>query len=151
MNLDKEIFKKDGGTVLVMIAFLLPLFFMLIGMVSDIGNALACRAELNKACMAAAEEVSKQIDMEAAQQNGLNQLASNYGETIYFYFNCNRTPKSSIVIEELNWEVIGGDKNPKYINVYCSAKVECFFLKLIGINDIAIHSNALGRLKSFKL
>jgi len=142
--------RKENGTVLIMTAVLLPLFLMLTGMVTDIGNAFVCKAELNKACMAAAEEAAKQIDMGAAQDEGLNNLNDDFSETVSFYFNSNIITKQSLIVEDMGCKVTGGSQNPKYIEVYCSAKVKCFFLKFIGIDDIAVHSNALGRLKSFK-
>ncbi|MBM3710013.1 MAG: hypothetical protein FJW61_06300 [Actinobacteria bacterium] len=144
------VFRKENGTVLIMTAILLPLFFMLIGMITDIGNAFVCRAELNKACMAAAEEAAKQIDMGAAQDEGLNNLGDDFSDTVSFYFNSNIIPKQSLFVEDLRCEVTGGSQNPRYIEVYCSARVQCFFLKFIGINDIAVHTKALGRLKGFK-
>lgn len=146
----ERISKKSNGTVLIMTAALLPLFLMLIGMVTDIGNALVCRAELNKACMAAAEESAKQINMETAQSEGLNILNDDFGEAVSFYFASNIIPKKSLVVDDVGFEVIGGMQNPKYIEVYCSARVSCFFLKFIGIDDINVHTKALGRLKGFK-
>lgn len=145
-----NIYKRKDGSVLITTAILLPLFMMLIGMVTDIGNALVCKAELNKACMVAAEEATKQIDMEIAQYEGLNVLGENFGQTISTFFYDNITYKPSLVVEGLNYHVIGEEENPKYIEVYCIAQVKCFFLKFIGIQNITVHSNALGRLRSLK-
>jgi len=143
-------FYSKKGSALVVVAMLLPVFILIVGMVVDIGKAMVFKEELNKACMVAAEEASKCIDIEAAQELGVNRLASNYPDIIYEYFNKNYEIKNYTSINYLNYNVIESTDNPKYIEVTCEAEVECFFLKIVGINDILIHSRALGRLRRIK-
>lgn len=119
-------------------------------MVIDIGRALACKAELNKACMIAAEEASKCIDIEAAQDLGINKLENNYSGIIYEYFDKNYVGNSSTAVTYLNHRVVGSVNNPKYIEVYCEAKISCIFLKIIGIDHILVHTKAHGRLRRIK-
>ena len=119
-------------------------------MVVDIGRSLAYKEELNKACMAAAEEASKDIDMSVAQNSGKNILNDSYRNIIYDFFENNYEPKNNCDIDYLNYEVIGGLENPKFIKVSCEAKIKCFFLKIVGINDILVHSEANGRLRQIK-
>ncbi|MBU4292842.1 MAG: pilus assembly protein, partial [Actinobacteria bacterium] len=59
-------YSKQGspGNVLIFTAILMPLFILLIGLVTDIGRALVYKEELNKACMIAAEEACKKIDID---------------------------------------------------------------------------------------
>ena len=143
-------FYSNKGSTLVVVATLLPVFILIVGMVVDIGKAMVFKEELNKACMVAAEEASKCIDIEAAQELGVNRLAGNYPDIIYEYFNKNYEIKDYTSINYLNYNVIESTDNPKYIEVTCEAEVECFFLKIVGINNILIHSRALGRLRRIK-
>jgi hypothetical protein len=146
-----KIFKgSTRASVLVIYAILLPLFILLIGMVVDIGRSLVYKEELNKACMAAAEEASKDIDMSVAQNSGKNILNDSYRNIIYDFFENNYEPKNNCDIDYLNYEVIGGLENPKFIKVSCEAKIKCFFLKIVGINYILVHSEANGRLRQIK-
>jgi hypothetical protein len=141
---------NNNGSVLILIAILLPVFLLLVGFVVDIGRAFLYKEELNKACMIAAEEASKCIDMEAAQALGVNRLADNYPDIIYEYFYKNYKDSGGCKIKNLNYNVIESMDNPKYIEVSCEADVACFFLKIISINDITIHTKAHGRLRRIK-
>ena len=143
-------FYSKKGSALVVVAILLPVFILIVGMVVDIGKAMVFKEELSKACMVAAEEASKCIDIKAAQELGVNRLASNYPDIIYEYFNKNYEIKDYTSVNYLNYSVIESVDNPKYIEVYCEAEVKCFFLKIVGINNILIHSRALGRLRRIK-
>jgi hypothetical protein len=143
-------FYSNKGSVLIITAMMLPIFILVIGMVVDIGRAMVFKEELNKACMIAAEESSRCIDIESAQNFGINKLAGNYPDIIYEYFNKNYEKKDYASINYLNYNVIENADNPKYIEVTCEAKVECFFLKIVGINDILVHCRALGRLRRIK-
>ncbi len=132
-----------------MMAFLMPVLMILTGMVTDLGRALAFKAELNKACMIAAEEATKQINISIAEAKGKSVLAGDYEEVIIEYFNNNISPRQSYHISGLDYDVSGGAENPKFLNVFSEACIDCFFLKIIGINEILIHSSACGRLKGF--
>jgi len=142
--------KLNKGSVLVIIAVLLPVFILLLGMIVDIGRALTYKEEINKACMIAAEEATKSIDVEAAENLGINVLNENFSDIIYEYFNKNYEDRGYCSINYLNYDIFDSVDNPKYIVVSCEAKVECFFLKIIGINDILIHNKAYGRLRRIK-
>ena len=50
----------------------------------------------------------------------------------------------------LTVSVFDESSNPKYLQVNCQAKVECYFLKMFGIESIKINSAATSRLKSIK-
>lgn len=149
-KLNFNIIFSSRGSVMVFFAIILPVFILLTGMVVDIGRAMAEKTELNKACMVAAEEASKCIDMEAAQELGINRLADNFPDIIYEYFNKNYRSKDYVSINYLKYNVIDSIDNPKYIEVYSQAKVQCFFLKIVGIDDILVNSRALGRLRRIK-
>jgi len=153
LNFNLHIKRKlalNKGSVLVVVAILLPVFILLTGFIIDIGRAFLYKEEINKACMAAAEEASKCIDMEAAQTLGINRLADNFPDIIYEYFYRNYKDTTGCSINELSYNIIDSPDNPKYIEVYCEADVSCFFLKLISINNITIHTRANGRLRRIK-
>ena len=141
---------RTKASVLVIFAILLPLFILLIGMIIDIGRSLVYKEELNKACMAAAEEATKDIDMSAAQNLGKNILNVSYKNIIYDFFENNYKSKDYCDVDYLDYEVIGGLENPKFIKVSCEAKIKCFFLKIVGIDNILVHSEANGRLRQIK-
>jgi hypothetical protein len=143
-------FKKTRASVLIMIAILMPVFMILTGMITDIGRSLVFKEELNKACMAAAEEASKDIDISIAQNSGKNVLRGDFSNTVSIFFEKNYKSRDGCLISLLNYEVIGGLDNPKYIKVICMGKIRCFFLKLVGIDDISVHSQANGRLRPIK-
>ena len=136
---------------MIMMAFLMPLFLILLGMITDIGRALVFKAELNRACMIASEEATKQIDIDLAESMGENILDEKYGRIIIEYFNRNIYLRSAHTIDGLDYNVVGGITNPRYIRVEATAKIDCFFLKIIGINTIDIHSDACGRLRSLEM
>jgi hypothetical protein len=142
--------KISRGSILITVAILMPIFILLAGFVVDIGRAFMYKGEINKACMIAAEEASKCIDMEAAQVLGINRLENNYPDIIYEYFYRNYKDADGCKIKYLNYDVIENADNPKYIEVSCEADVSCFFLKIISINNITIHTRANGRLRRIK-
>jgi len=141
---------NNKGSVLVLVAMLMPVFILLTGFVVDIGRAFLYKEEINKACMIAAEEASKCIDMEAAQNLGINRLEPDYPDIIYEYFYKNYENPAGCAIKSLDYNVIESIDNPKYIEVYCEADVKCFFLKIISIENITIHTKANGRLRRIK-
>ena len=140
-------FKNNSGSVIILIAMLLPIFLLIIGMVVDIGRAFICREEINKACMIAAEESSKSINIEIAQNHGSNVLSDDYADRVYYFFYNNYTEKPNSRINYLSYYVLDNLTNPKYIEVSCEAEIDCFFLKLISIENIKVHSKANGRLR----
>lgn len=140
----------NKGSILILIALLLPVFMLLVGFVVDIGRVFLYKEEINKACMVAAEEASKCIDIEAAQTLGINKLADNYPDIIYEYFYKNYENNTGCSIKNLGYSIVDSIDNPKYIKVYCEADVSCFFLKIISINNITIHTKANGRLRRIK-
>ena len=139
--------KNSSGSAIVLITILLPIFLLIIGMVVDIGRAFICREELNKACMIAAEESSKCINIEIAQNHGSNTLLDCYADKVYYFFYSNYEEKPNSRINYLNYSVFDNLANPKYIEVSCEAEIDCFFLKLISIENIKVHSRANGRLR----
>ncbi len=142
--------RSNNGSTLVLVALLLPIFILLAGMVIDIGRAFLYKEELNKACMVAAEEASKSIDLEAAQDYGINKLSDDYIDILeeYFYRNYKGSPDVSLNL--ITHNIIGNKDNPKYIEVLAEADVRCFFLKIISIDNITIHTKANGRLRRIK-
>ncbi len=141
---------SNKGSVLIIVAILLPVFILLVGFVVDIGRAFLYEEEINKACMVAAEEASKCINIKAAQDLGVNRLADNYSDIIYEYFYKNYESNAGCTISYLNYNVIENIDNPRYIEVYCEANVSCFFLKIISIDNITIHTKANGRLRRIR-
>ena len=119
-------------------------------MVVDIGRAFICKEELNKACMIAAEESSKSINIEVAQNLGSNTLSDSYADKVYYFFYSNYVEKPNSRINYLSYSVLDSLTNPKYIEVTCEAEIDCFFLKLISIENIKVHSKANGRLRRIK-
>jgi len=126
----------------------MPLFILLIGLVTDIGRALVYKEELNKACMIAAEEACKKIDIDYAQSSGNSTLDSSFEQDLFKYFEQNYKPKQNFILNYINYDIAGGAGNPKYLEVRCEAEVKCIFLKIVGIENIKIHSQANGRLRS---
>jgi hypothetical protein len=143
-------YSKQGspGNVLIFTAILLPLFILLIGLVTDIGRALVYKEELNKACMIAAEEACKKIDIDYAQSSGNSILDSSFEQELFKYFEQNYRHKQNFILNYINYDIAGGTGNPKYLEVRCEGQVKCIFLKIVGIENIKIHSQANGRLRS---
>jgi len=139
---------SSRGNVLIFTAILVPLFILLIGLVTDIGRALVYKEELNKACMIAAEEACKKIDIDYAQSSGNSILESSFEQDLFKYFEQNYEPKQNFILNYINYDVAGGADNPKYLEVRCEGQVKCIFLKITGIENIKIHSRANGRLRS---
>ncbi len=141
---------NNKGSILVTVALLLPIFILVVGMVIDIGRAFLYKEELNKACMIAAEEASKSIDLEAAQNYGINKLSDDYVDVINEFFYRNYKDSPDLSLNFVGHNIIGGSDNPKYIEVLAEADVKCFFLKIISIDNITIHTKANGRLRRIK-
>ncbi|HAJ94880.1 MAG TPA: hypothetical protein DCP02_01485 [Actinobacteria bacterium] len=142
--------KNNRGSTLVLMIILIPVFLLIVGMIVDIGRAFVIKEELNKACMIAAEETSKCININIAESSGTNNLSGEYSNTINYYFYNNYKDKSYSRINYLDHNISGGTNNPKYIEILCEAEVDCFFLKLISIDSIKVHSKANGRLRRIK-
>ena len=79
----------EKGSALVLIVIVIPIFLLVTGMVIDIGRAFIIKEELNKACMIAAEEASKCINIDIAEEYGINTLSTEYNKIIgdFFYYN----------------------------------------------------------------
>ena len=138
----------EYGNVMLELALIMPLFILLIGLVTDIGRALVYKEELNKACMIAAEEACKKIDIDFAQSSGSSVLDSSFEQELFKYFEQNYKPKQNFILSYINYDIAGGTGNPKYLEVRCEGQVKCIFLKIVGIENIKIHSQANGRLRS---
>ena len=141
---------SNKGSILVIVVILVPIFILIVGFVIDIGRAFLYKEEINKACMIAAEEASKCIDIEAAQELGVNRLEDNYSDIVYEYFYKNYKNVADCTINDLNYNVIESIDNPRYIEVYCKADIRCLFLKIVSIDNITIHTKANGRLRRIK-
>lgn len=157
MILEKLNFKKlrlnrenqgSRGNVLIFTVILMPLFILLVGLITDIGRALVYKEELNKACMISVEEACKKIDIDCAQSSGNSVLDSSFEQDLFEYFDQNYKPKQNCILNYINYDIAGGVDNPKYLKVSCEAEVKCIFLKIVGIENIRIHSQANGRLRS---
>jgi hypothetical protein len=144
-------FKKETATVLITVAILMPLFMLITGMTIDIGRAFVYKEEINKACMVSAEEAAKEIEVLTAQQSGFTKLDAQRAQEIAAeYFNRNYLQKLGCSIDNFNCAVFDESTNPKYLQVSCRAKVDCYFLKMFGIESIKINSAASSRLRSIK-
>ncbi len=141
---------RQSGSVLVTVAIIMPLFILMLGFIADIGRAFTYRADLNKACMAAAEEAAKCIDMQIAMDEGRTVLDAGFKEVLAAYFESNIAQSRSLQIESLDYEIIDGKENPKFIQVRSHAQVSCYFLKVVGINTIGISAYANGRVRKIK-
>jgi len=141
---------KRNGSVLVVFSLLMPIFLIFTGLIIDIGSAMSLKEELNKACLIAAEESSKNIDIEQAQKNGINNLKDNCGSEINRYFFNNIKLSKNFELTSLNYEIVSGFDDPRFIEVICEARFKTYFLKIFGIENINIHSNGIGRLRKIK-
>ncbi len=149
INIGKKI-KSEKAASLISSAILLPIFVMFIAFVIDIGGSMMLKEELYKACLISAEEVSKAIDLDKAQTLGLNNLNNTFEQVIDDYFQKNFKPADNVDLKNLDYEVIDDIENPKYVLVSGEAQYKTFFLKIIGIENINVHSQALGRLRRIK-
>ncbi len=141
---------SERGSVFVTVAIMIPILILLSGFIADIGRALAYRADLNKACMVAAEEAAKCIDMQIAMSEGRTVLGEHFEEVLVAYFESNIQQSRSLKLKTLDYEVIESMENPKFIKVFSEAAISCYFLKLIGIDTISISSSANGRVRKIK-
>jgi len=140
----------EKGSVLVTIAIILPIFILLVGFIIDIGRALTYKADLNKACMVAAEEASKCIDMQTAMNEGKTVLGEHFKDVLLTYFEGNIKKSRSLKLNYVDYEITDGVDNPKFIKVFSEAEISCYFLKVVGIEVIKIHSSANGRVRKIK-
>jgi len=145
-----KVIKNEKAASIISSAVLLPIFVMMIAFAIDIGGSMMLKEELYKACLISAEEASKVIDMEKAQIFGLNNLNDDLDQVINDYFQKNFKPISNAILNNLNYEVIDSIENPGYILITGEAQYKTFFLKIIGIENINVHSKALGRLRRIK-
>ena len=149
MIIIKKLKNEKAGTLIIS-AMLLPVFIMLIAFIIDIGGSMMLKEDLYKACLVSAEEASKAIDMEEAQINGANNLRTDYKTIVDYYFNKNFLPMGNASLNNLDCIVVNSIEDPKYILVKAESQYETFFLKIIGIEKINVHSQAQGRLRKIK-
>lgn len=140
----------ERGSLLVSMAIIMPIFILLIGFIVDIGRALVIKDNLNQACMVAAEEAVKCIDINKASEDGIVILSDNYEEIAIKYFKDNLKENNFLDIVYIGCEVSDSIDNPKYITVSSRAKMRCHFLKMVNINTIEINSFANGRIRRIK-
>lgn len=145
----KKLRNEKAGTLIIS-AMLLPIFILLIAFVVDIGGSLMLKEDLYKACLVSAEEGAKVIDMEKSQIYGLNYLSADYENVVSYYFNKNFLPMGNASLNSLNCTVVNSIEDPKYIIVKAESQYKTFFLKIIGIDQINVHSQAQGRLRKIK-
>ena len=146
MSVKKKLLDKNGSA-LITVAILIPIFMLILGAVIDIGEAMMAKENLYKACLICAEEGTKAIDIIKAQHEGVNHLDEKFEDAIIFYFYENIKEKENLKIMSLDYNVHESDFNPKYIEVISKAAYKTSFLKLINIDTINIHAEAIGRLK----
>ncbi len=139
-----------NGSVMTFFAVLLPIFLLMLSFVVDIGKAFILKSELNKACLIAAEEASKCIDLEKAQNLGINVLNEDYPVTLKDFFYKNFEQKNNFSIISIDYKVVDGMDDPRYIEVSCQARSDCFFLKVFGIDSITVNASGIGRLRKIK-
>jgi Flp pilus assembly protein TadG len=149
MIIIKKLKNEKAGTLIIS-AMLLPVFIMLIAFVIDIGGSMMVKEELYKACLISAEEASKAIDMEKSQANGLNNLNTDYKAVVDYYFTKNFLSMENASLSSLDCAVVNSIEDPKYILVRAESQYKTFFLKIIGIEKINVHSQAQGRLRKIK-
>ena len=141
---------EEKGSVFLAVAVLVPILILLLGFTIDIGRAFVYKEELNKACLVASGEAIKFIDIEAAQTEGNNRLSEGYAHVIEDFFYSNIADSNDICIKRLQHNITGGSGNPCFIEVICEADINCMFLKIVGIDNIRIHSDGKGRLRRIK-
>lgn len=142
--------KNEKAASMILSAMLMPIFIMLIAFAIDIGGSMMLKEELYKACLVSAEEASKSIDLDKAQIYGLNNLNTDFEIVINYFFQKNYLPMKNSSLSHLNYEVVNSIEDPKYILVTGESQYKTFFLKIIGIENINVHSQASGRLRRIK-
>lgn len=143
-------FKNEKAGTLIITAMLLPIFILLVAFIIDIGGSMMLKGDLYKACLVSAEEASKAIDMEKSQADGLNNLSADYKNVAEYYFSKNFLPMGNASLSSLDCTVANSIEDPKYILVKAVSQYNTFFLKIIGIEKINVHSQAQGRLRKIK-
>ena len=143
----KNNLSDNQGAVLIIIAFLIPVFILIVGAITDLGGAMMAKENLYKACLISAEESTKTIDILKAQQEGVNHLTDSFPEVIIDYFYKNISEKENFKVTSLNYHVYENLENPKYIEVIGRGSYATSFLKIINIHHINVSANAVGRLK----
>ncbi|MDZ7837504.1 MAG: TadE/TadG family type IV pilus assembly protein [Actinomycetota bacterium] len=108
---------SNKGSLLVSMAVIMPIFILLIGFIVDIGRALVVKDNLNQACMVAAEEAAKSIDINKASEDGLVILSDNYEEIAIKYFKDNLKENNFLDIIYIRCEVSDSIDNPRLC--YC--------------------------------
>jgi len=146
MSIKKNLFNEKGA-VLITVSFLIPVFILIAGAVIDIGGAMMAKENLYKACLIAAEECTKEIDILKAQHEGVNHLTSDFDDVIISYFYRNINESENFRITFLDYNVYESLQNPKYIEVFSRGTYSTGFLKLISIDEINVNAAAIGRLK----
>ena len=144
---NKKRFFNENGATLITVAVLIPVFILIAGIVTDIGGAMMAKEELCKACLIAAEESTKSIDIIKAQHEGVNHLTNDFADTIIDYFYRNISERENFKVIFLDYKVYDSLENPKYIEVVSRGSYSTGFLKLINIDSININADAIGRLK----
>lgn len=141
---------SETGTILITIAVIIPIILIIVGFIVDIGRALAVKENLNQACMVAASETAKCLNITTAMNDGRSTLCDEYQETAMQYLYANFQNNESLQLNNINLEIVDNNNEPKFIKVLCELEMNCYFLPIMGINNINIHSSANGRLKRIK-
>jgi Flp pilus assembly protein TadG len=139
-----------NGSVMTFFALLLPVFILLTGFVIDIGRAFVLKSELNKACLIAAQEASRCVDLEKAMDDGSNIIRGDYSLILREFFYKNFYQRQDFSITSLDHSIGGSRDDPRYVQVSAKANSHCFFLRMIGIEYIVVNAEGIGRLRKIK-
>ena len=77
-------------------------------------------------------------------------LSTDYEIVVDYYFSKNFLPMGNASLDNLDCTVVNSIEDPKYVLVKAGAQYKTFFLKIISIEKINVHSQAQGRLRKIK-
>ncbi len=130
-------FKEDtNGIVLILVAFLLVPFIILLAMATDVGQLLVVKKRLISAVDAAALDLAKHPNLtDATAQNDL----------VTAFVNANFASQSGITFSKPTVTRTVNNNN-KFVDVSVSATINTSFARVIGVKTLSttIHSQALA-------
>lgn len=124
--------KNESGQMMIMLALLLPLLFCFVGFGIDFGFAFVTKAQLAKACDAAALATMLNLGQGNTQATAIGQAK--------FYLNANGNSQLYVSAPTPSIQIVppSGPGGEPVVNVLGTAKIHTFFIGFAGFPTLTI-------------
>jgi Flp pilus assembly protein TadG len=126
----KRFSESEGGTIIFLAAFILPIALMVGGMGIDYSNSLRVRQAMSSALDAALLATAKELSLGSIRERDVNERVNDYFDAGMSGFTA-----GGVTFEKVSTQL---DSDAGKIAGQANADVDVAFANLLGVNDIAV-------------